>query len=114
VLVLGHLLISAEQVAGGIFTPADPTADNPEKQAASLTLIVPGGELTVTDDAAVFLFNYLVENHGTKIDKAQAGESITVSKEAVRALSCYFELLSPTEQIHETCKAIVDQLAKRI
>jgi hypothetical protein len=113
VLVLGHLLISAEQVAGGIFRPADPTAQEKESQVASLTLMTPGGHITVEDEPACFLFEYLVENHGTKIDKAQAG-SITISKEAVRVLSCYFNLTAPTDEIRESCKAIIDQLASRI
>lgn len=115
-LVLENLLISAEQVAGGIFTPADPAATDKEKQVASLTLMTLGGPLTVTDDAACFLFNYLVEHHGTKIDKAQAG-SITISKEAVSTLAKFFnDFTGVPGQVarFNSCKAIIDTLAQRI
>lgn len=113
-LVLGHLLISAEQVAGGFFQPANPTAQDEAERVASLTLFTPGGHIRVEDDAALFLFEYLVQNHGTKIGTL---DHVTISKEAVSQLHHYFivdrERL-PNEQLFNTCKAIVGQLASRI
>lgn len=110
-LVLGHILISAEQVAGGFFQPANPTAQDTEDRAASLTLLLPGGQVTVTDDAAIFLWEHLVQNYGTQIG---ALDHVMISKDAVRQLKGYFSNAHPTQSAAHSCKAIVDQLAQRI
>ena len=109
-LVLGHLLINAEQVAGGFFSPADPTAQDEKKRVASLTLLTPGGHVTVDDDAALFLWDYLVQHHGLQIGQL---DHVTISKEEVNTLGRYFVTAHPSQALAHSCKAIVDQLASR-
>src|SRR6185369_17597972 len=101
----------AEQVAGGIFTPANPTAQNEEERVASLTLMTPGGHIRVTDDAALFLFDYLAQHHGKKIGKL---DHVMISKEAVESLHSYFSNSTPSRALAHSCKEIIDQLASRI
>jgi hypothetical protein len=109
--VLGHLLINAELVAGGAFTPADPTAQDETKRVASLTLLTPCGDVTVTDDAAFLLWDYLVQNHCLRVGPL---DNVAISKEAVNTLSSYFLTAHPSQALAHTCKAIVDQLVSRI
>lgn len=117
-LVLDHLLISAEQVSGGYFEPADPTAQDQDKAVASLTLFTPGGHIRVTDEAAVFLFDYLVQNHGTRIGGkiGQGASHVGISKEAIETLAKYFSMFpeAAPHTLLKSCKVITEHLAARI